>query len=77
MTLFQIGTLAGNLMMKNLYPDFQSDIFLLFECVGATLTIGNLEFYLVILLDIVMIIFDKQRCKFISRKNFTRTPEEA
>ncbi|XP_075982387.1 uncharacterized protein LOC142980699 [Anticarsia gemmatalis] len=33
-----IGTLAGNLALKNSDPCFQSDIFLLLDCVGATLT---------------------------------------
>ncbi|KOB78981.1 Antennal aldehyde oxidase, partial [Operophtera brumata] len=30
-----IGTLAGNLVLKHQHPDFQSDIFILLECVGA------------------------------------------
>ncbi|XP_030027604.2 indole-3-acetaldehyde oxidase [Manduca sexta] len=34
-----IGTLAGNLAVKNRHPDFQSDIFLLFDCIGATVTL--------------------------------------
>ncbi|CAH0400156.1 unnamed protein product [Chilo suppressalis] len=34
-----IGTIAGNLMTKHRYPSFSSDIFLLFETVGAYLTI--------------------------------------
>ncbi|KAJ8735651.1 hypothetical protein PYW07_007271 [Mythimna separata] len=34
-----IGTLAGNLALKNSNPCFQSDIFLLLDCVGATVTL--------------------------------------
>ncbi|CAG9796495.1 unnamed protein product [Diatraea saccharalis] len=34
-----IGTLAGNLVLKHNYPDFQSDIFLLLDCVGAIVTL--------------------------------------
>ncbi|XP_041981245.1 xanthine dehydrogenase/oxidase-like [Aricia agestis] len=34
-----IGTVAGNLMVKHRYPEFQSDIFLLLSTVGAELTI--------------------------------------
>ncbi|XP_072940941.1 xanthine dehydrogenase-like [Epargyreus clarus] len=34
-----IGTLAGNLVLKHEYPDFQSDIFLLLDGVGATVTL--------------------------------------
>nr|XP_032518467.1 xanthine dehydrogenase 1-like [Danaus plexippus plexippus] len=33
------ATIAGNLMLKNLHPDFKSDIFILFETIGAQLTI--------------------------------------
>ncbi|CAH0400121.1 unnamed protein product [Chilo suppressalis] len=36
-----IGTIAGNLMIKHQHNDFTSDIFLLFETVGAVLTIQN------------------------------------
>ncbi|CAL8110877.1 unnamed protein product [Orchesella dallaii] len=35
------GTLAGNLMMKHAHPEFTSDVFLLFESVGATIKIGS------------------------------------
>uniref|UniRef100_A0A1L8D6P5 Aldehyde oxidase-3 n=1 Tax=Plutella xylostella TaxID=51655 RepID=A0A1L8D6P5_PLUXY len=35
----KIGCLAGNLMMKKAVPTFQSDVFLLFSCVRATVTI--------------------------------------
>lgn len=38
---FQIGTVAGNLMLKHRVRTFSSDVFLLLECVGALLTIGN------------------------------------
>lgn len=38
--LLQIGTIGGNLYMKYFNNDFQSDLFLLFETVGAMLTIG-------------------------------------
>lgn len=38
--LFQIGTLAGNLSIKHQHNDFPSDIFLIFETVGAVFTIG-------------------------------------
>ncbi|CAB3256482.1 unnamed protein product [Arctia plantaginis] len=34
-----IGTLAGNLALKNSDPCFQSDIFLLLDCIGATVTL--------------------------------------
>ncbi|RVE48162.1 hypothetical protein evm_007222 [Chilo suppressalis] len=34
-----IGTLAGNLVLKHNHPDFQSDIFLLLDCVGAYITL--------------------------------------
>lgn len=39
----QIGTLAGNLMMKYQFNDFPSDVFLLLESAGATLSIGELR----------------------------------
>ncbi|CAG9135468.1 unnamed protein product [Plutella xylostella] len=34
-----VGSIAGNLMVKHRVPTFSSDIFLLFEAIGATLTI--------------------------------------
>ncbi|GAB0092110.1 Aldehyde oxidase/xanthine dehydrogenase [Sergentomyia squamirostris] len=34
-----VGTLAGNLSIKHRHHDFQSDIYLLLEAIGATLTI--------------------------------------
>ncbi|KAJ2951525.1 hypothetical protein O0L34_g13677 [Tuta absoluta] len=36
-----LGSIAGNLMMKHMYNEFPSDIFLLLETVGAQLTIMN------------------------------------
>ncbi|KPJ06623.1 Xanthine dehydrogenase [Papilio machaon] len=36
-----IGTIGGNLFLKHSNPDFSSDLFLLFETVGAMITIGN------------------------------------
>lgn len=42
LNLLQIGTLAGNLMTKHKIPSFQSDIFILFECVGALVTLGKI-----------------------------------
>ncbi|VVC98187.1 unnamed protein product [Leptidea sinapis] len=37
----KIGSLAGNMMIKHNDPTYQSDIFLLFEAVGATVTVCN------------------------------------
>uniref|UniRef100_A0A182NGV4 Indole-3-acetaldehyde oxidase n=1 Tax=Anopheles dirus TaxID=7168 RepID=A0A182NGV4_9DIPT len=34
-----VGTIAGNLMIKHQHPEFPSDLFLLLETVGATLTV--------------------------------------
>ncbi|XP_075976602.1 uncharacterized protein LOC142976904 isoform X2 [Anticarsia gemmatalis] len=36
-----IGTIGGNLALKNLHHDFPSDVFLLLETVGATVTVVN------------------------------------
>ncbi|XP_014357572.2 xanthine dehydrogenase-like [Papilio machaon] len=36
-----IATIAGNLVIKNRNPEFQSDIFMLLETVGAQVTIAN------------------------------------
>ncbi|KAI5646251.1 molybdopterin-binding domain of aldehyde dehydrogenase domain-containing protein [Phthorimaea operculella] len=36
-----IGTIAGNLCLKNLHKEFPSDLFLLFETVGAMVTIAE------------------------------------
>ncbi|XP_026741608.1 indole-3-acetaldehyde oxidase-like [Trichoplusia ni] len=36
-----IGSIAGNLMYKRAVPTYQSDVFLLFECVGARVTVRN------------------------------------
>lgn len=49
--LLQIGTIGGNLYMKYFNNDFQSDLFLLFETVGAMLTIGWYLFGLVYLIQ--------------------------
>lgn len=37
----KIGSLAGNLMYKRAIPTYQSDLFVLFECVGAYVTVRN------------------------------------
>ncbi|XP_046360646.2 indole-3-acetaldehyde oxidase-like [Haliotis rufescens] len=36
-----LGSWAGNLMLKNLHTEFPSDVFTMFETVGATLFIGS------------------------------------
>ncbi|XP_067656034.1 uncharacterized protein [Haliotis asinina] len=36
-----LGSWAGNLMLKNLHTEFPSDVFTMFETVGATLSIGS------------------------------------
>ena len=36
-----VGTLAGNLMLKHMHREFPTDIFLVLEAVGAMLTIGK------------------------------------
>ena len=36
-----LGTLAGNLMIKHTHREFPSDIFLVLEAVGVMLTIGQ------------------------------------
>ncbi|XP_063365129.1 uncharacterized protein LOC134653665 [Cydia amplana] len=38
-----LGTIAGNLMIKHHYNEFQSDVFLLMETVGAYITIMDTE----------------------------------
>lgn len=38
----QVGTLAGNLSTKHVYPRFPSDLFTIYETVGAQLLIGEL-----------------------------------
>ncbi|GBP91385.1 Xanthine dehydrogenase 2 [Eumeta japonica] len=52
-----IGTIGGNLFMKHEHNDFQSDVFLLFETVGATISIGeaNKETVIVYLKDFLKI----------------------
>lgn len=39
--LFQVGTIAGNLMIKHQYHEFPSDMFLILETVGARLEIAR------------------------------------
>ncbi|KAH9640958.1 hypothetical protein HF086_008981 [Spodoptera exigua] len=41
-----IGSIAGNLMYKHKLPRYKSDLFLLFECIGATVTILEYWFYI-------------------------------
>jgi hypothetical protein len=36
-----VATIAGNLMVKHTWPRFPSDIFLLFETVGAMLEVSE------------------------------------
>lgn len=36
---FQLGTIGGNLMIKNQHNEFPSDVFILLETVGAMVTI--------------------------------------
>ncbi|RVE49403.1 hypothetical protein evm_005915 [Chilo suppressalis] len=36
-----IGSIAGNLMLRQAMPDYQSDIFILFETVGAIVTVRD------------------------------------
>lgn len=38
---FQIGTIAGNLMIKHQHNEFQSDIFLILETFKATIIVGK------------------------------------
>ncbi|KAK5639262.1 hypothetical protein RI129_011754 [Pyrocoelia pectoralis] len=38
-----VGTLAGNLFIKHEHPEFPSDIFLIFETVGAQLTLVDIK----------------------------------
>lgn len=47
--VLQIGTIGGNLMIKHQHIDFQSDVFLLLETVGACLTICKFIFYSLLL----------------------------
>ncbi|XP_046967939.1 xanthine dehydrogenase/oxidase-like [Vanessa cardui] len=42
-----IGSLAGNLMLKHIKPSYRSDVFVLFEAVGATVTIRGAGNFLV------------------------------
>ncbi|XP_039757384.1 indole-3-acetaldehyde oxidase-like [Pararge aegeria] len=41
MPVRKIGSLAGNIMLKHRNPDYQSDVFVLFEAIGATITIHD------------------------------------
>lgn len=41
MIIFQRATLGGSLALANSLKDFPSDIFLLFDAIGATITLGN------------------------------------
>lgn len=43
--IFQIGTIAGNLVMKKEHPDFVSDVYVMLETVGATLNISELYIF--------------------------------
>ncbi|CAH0726755.1 unnamed protein product, partial [Brenthis ino] len=38
-----IGTIGGNLAMKHAHPEFQSDLFVLFETVNATITLVDMK----------------------------------
>ena len=41
MYMLQLGTVAGNLMLKHMYRDFPSDVYLLLEAIGAEMTLGK------------------------------------
>nr|XP_034832568.1 indole-3-acetaldehyde oxidase-like [Maniola hyperantus] len=41
MPVRKLGSLAGNIMLKHKNPAYQSDVFLLFEAIGATTTIRD------------------------------------
>ncbi|ODN04991.1 Indole-3-acetaldehyde oxidase [Orchesella cincta] len=77
------ATLAGNLMLKHMHKKFPSDIFLLFETIGATLKIGisptssqdytlmeflNLDMEGKVIISIHLPVFDKDRFRFKSFK---------
>ena len=36
-----LGTIAGNLMLKHLHPEFPSDLYVLFEAVNAKVVIRS------------------------------------
>lgn len=36
-----VGTIAGNLMLKHDHPEFPSDVFVLFEALGALIAIKS------------------------------------
>lgn len=38
---FKVGTVGGNLALKNLHNEFPSDVFLLMETVGAVVTLSR------------------------------------
>ena len=41
---FQVGSWAGNLMMKHAHPEFPSDVFTIMEAAGAKVTLGRTIF---------------------------------
>ena len=42
--LFQLGSWAGNLMMKYTHKGFVSDVFVLLECIGASVLVCKYAF---------------------------------
>lgn len=42
-SLLQIGSVGGNLMIKHMHNEFPSDVFLLFDTVGAQLELRKLN----------------------------------
>ncbi|KAG6464291.1 hypothetical protein O3G_MSEX014414 [Manduca sexta] len=57
-----IASLAGNLMYKRAYPHYQSDVFLLFECVGAVVNVRTNDGSIVSLSLPQFLNFDMQGC---------------
>lgn len=39
----QSGTVAGNLMIKHKYQEFPSDVFVILEAIGATISLGYIN----------------------------------